>query len=115
MTYCSGLHDESRRNVRMRRSSGFGERSPTRFLSRSPGSHTILLLLCKTCKIYIFVSGAEGIRTPDLRRAKAALSQLSYGPRRAWMVEFTAVGQRGLQRVALILTRTHHACTIGRE
>src|SRR5437667_10532704 len=31
--------------------------------------------------------GAEGIRTPDLRRAKAALSQLSYGPkprRAAW-------------------------------
>jgi hypothetical protein len=27
-----------------------------------------------------FISGAEGIRTPDLRRAKAALSQLSYGP-----------------------------------
>jgi hypothetical protein len=26
--------------------------------------------------------GAEGIRTPDLRRAKAALSQLSYGPAR---------------------------------
>ena len=24
--------------------------------------------------------GAAGIRTPDLRRAKAALSQLSYGP-----------------------------------
>ena len=24
--------------------------------------------------------GAEEIRTPDLRRAKAALSQLSYGP-----------------------------------
>ena len=24
--------------------------------------------------------GAEGIRTPDLRRAKAALSRLSYGP-----------------------------------
>ena len=24
--------------------------------------------------------GAEGIRTPDLRLAKAALSQLSYGP-----------------------------------
>ena len=63
------------------------------------GSHTILLLLCKTCKIYIFVSGAEGIRTPDLRRAKAALSQLSYGPRRAWMVEFTAVGQRGLKKL----------------
>ena len=28
--------------------------------------------------------GAEEIRTPDLRRAKAALSQLSYGPRRVW-------------------------------
>ena len=26
------------------------------------------------------VGGAEEIRTPDLRRAKAALSQLSYGP-----------------------------------
>ncbi len=26
--------------------------------------------------------GAEGIRTPDLRSAIAALSQLSYGPRR---------------------------------
>ena len=26
------------------------------------------------------LGGAEGIRTPDLRRAKAALSQLSYGP-----------------------------------
>jgi hypothetical protein len=25
-------------------------------------------------------SGAEGNRTPDLRRAKAALSRLSYGP-----------------------------------
>src|SRR5215210_668695 len=29
------------------------------------------------------ISGAEGIRTPDLRRAKAALSQLSYGPLRS--------------------------------
>ena len=28
------------------------------------------------------VGGAEEIRTPDLRRAKAALSQLSYGPSR---------------------------------
>jgi hypothetical protein len=25
-----------------------------------------------TCKIAIFISGAEGIRTPDLRRAQAA-------------------------------------------
>jgi hypothetical protein len=31
-------------------------------------------------QIYTFLSGAEGIRTPDLRRAKAALSRLSYGP-----------------------------------
>ena len=33
-----------------------------------------------SCKTAYFGSGAEGIRTPDLRRAKAALSQLSYGP-----------------------------------
>jgi hypothetical protein len=40
-----------------------------------------------TCSVYPFivtatscVGGAEEIRTPDLRRAKAALSQLSYGP-----------------------------------
>ena len=45
-----------------------------------------------------FFSGAEGIRTPDLRRAKAALSQLSYGPDLALCGEFTAVAQRGLRR-----------------
>ena len=28
----------------------------------------------------MLLSGDEGIRTPDLRRAKAALSQLSYIP-----------------------------------
>jgi hypothetical protein len=28
----------------------------------------------------LVIGGAEEIRTPDLRRAKAALSQLSYGP-----------------------------------
>ena len=33
-----------------------------------------------TCKKPVFASGAEGNRTPDLRRAKAALSRLSYGP-----------------------------------
>ena len=42
------------------------------------------------------MSGAEGIRTPDLRRAKAALSQLSYGPKGGWRSEFTAVARRGL-------------------
>src|SRR5256885_2390375 len=35
--------------------------------------------------------GAEGIRTPDLRLAKAALSQLSYGPARR------RVGQPGIE------------------
>ena len=29
---------------------------------------------------FVKLSGDEGIRTPDLRRAKAALSQLSYIP-----------------------------------
>jgi hypothetical protein len=53
------------------------------------------------CKFPHFRSGAEGIRTPDLRRAKAALSQLSYGPRRAWMVEFTAVVPGGLMEVGV--------------
>src|SRR5215212_6530426 len=48
------------------------------------------------CKSASFWSGAEGIRTPDLRRAKAALSRLSYGPERVWRVEFTAVAWRGL-------------------
>jgi hypothetical protein len=41
-----------------------------------------------TCNLLLFRCGAEGIRTPDLRRAKAALSQLSYGP--GWIEdEFT--------------------------
>ena len=39
----------------------------------------------RTCSVLVLptnsvVSGDEGIRTPDLRRAKAALSQLSYIP-----------------------------------
>ena len=41
-------------------------------LQPSPG----LLVL----RVRFQVGGAEEIRTPDLRRAKAALSQLSYGP-----------------------------------
>jgi hypothetical protein len=49
-----------------------------------------------TCKSPYNQSGAEGIRTPDLRRAKAALSRLSYGPKLLWRNEFTAVGWRGL-------------------
>ena len=38
------------------------------------------MLLRFACNTATFQSGAEGIRTPDLRRAKAALSQLSYIP-----------------------------------
>jgi hypothetical protein len=45
------------------------------------------------CKTAALRSGAEGIRTPDLRRAKAALSRLSYGPDLASWGEFTAVAQ----------------------
>ena len=44
-------------------------------LTRVPRSPLVFCL-----QIRVFCSGAEGIRTPDLRRAKAALSQLSYGP-----------------------------------
>ena len=33
-----------------------------------------------TLRNFLLCSGDEGIRTPDLRRAKAALSQLSYIP-----------------------------------
>ena len=41
------------------------------------------------------IGGAEEIRTPDLRRAKAALSQLSYGPSRVLDGEYaTDRGQR---------------------
>jgi hypothetical protein len=43
--------------------------------------------------------GAEGIRTPDLRRAKAALSQLSYGP-----VAPGQVGQPGIEPGTSVLS-----------
>ena len=44
--------------------------------------------------------GAEGIRTPDLRRAKAALSQLSYGP---WDLQ-PVVGVPGLEPGTSVLS-----------
>ncbi len=44
-----------------------------------------------------FESGAEGDRTPDLRAASAALSQLSYGPKKP--SEYRHV-REGCQRVA---------------
>jgi hypothetical protein len=42
--------------------------------------------------------GAEGIRTPDLRLAKAALSQLSYGP------AAVGVGQPGIEPGTSVLS-----------
>jgi hypothetical protein len=46
--------------------------------------HRIPSVLTKGCSFPAFCryfqSGAEGDRTPDLRAASAALSQLSYGP-----------------------------------
>ena len=39
-----------------------------------------MILLHSAPGLQAVVGGAEEIRTPDLRRAKAALSQLSYGP-----------------------------------
>ena len=42
--------------------------------------------------------GAEGTRTPDIRLAKAALSQLSYGPGRTW------VGQPGFEPGTSVLS-----------
>ena len=57
-----------------------------------------------TCKYPYSRSGAEGIRTPDLRRAKAALSRLSYGPERE--TECTpraSVLQRADCRIAVLL------------
>jgi hypothetical protein len=44
--------------------------------------------------------GAEGIRTPDLRRAKAALSQLSYGPEQ-WASLESNQGPQSYQDCAL--------------
>jgi hypothetical protein len=43
---------------------------PTRPSSQRPRVYVVCVLKC----------GAAGIRTPDLRRARAALSRLSYGP-----------------------------------
>ena len=43
-----------------------------RLLSKGPNFDLALtLFFCFTCKYALFRSGAEGIRTPDLRRAKA--------------------------------------------
>ena len=47
-------------------------------MHKAPGAGTGGFSFLTICRSYR--GGAEGIRTPDLRRAKAALSQLSYGP-----------------------------------
>jgi hypothetical protein len=51
------------------------------------------LLRCSLSTFADRNGGAEGIRTPDLRRAKAALSRLSYSP----IVDDRLVGVRGLE------------------
>jgi hypothetical protein len=55
---------------------------------------TLYDLLCVSSHTLssLTLSGDEGIRTPDLRRAKAALSQLSYIP-----VYTVQVGLSGLE------------------
>ena len=45
-----------------------------------PRSQRASGLFFQLCAVLRGWGGAEGIRTPDLRRAKAALSRLSYGP-----------------------------------
>ena len=47
------------------------------------------------------VGGAEGIRTPDLRRARAALSRLSYGPGMVSVTSGDALGRRTRKTPAL--------------
>ena len=52
----------------------------------------------------MLLSGDEGIRTPDLRRAKAALSQLSYIPKLTgsrWAFQDSNLRPRPYQRRAL--------------
>ena len=44
------------------------------------------------------IGGAEEIRTPDLRRAKAALSQLSYGPSGAFQYATAMQSRQVAQR-----------------
>jgi hypothetical protein len=39
-------------------------------------------ILRSTCKSEVFKGGPDETRTRDLRHAKAALSQLSYGPKK---------------------------------
>ena len=46
-------------------------------------------------------NGDEGIRTPDLLRAKQMLSQLSYVPRKLWAFQESNLGPYPYQGYAL--------------
>src|SRR5207302_6715591 len=71
-------------------------RAPDNIQSRAPRIFTISRLR-RPAQVFCW-GGAEGIRTPDLRRAKAALSQLSYGPARR------RVGQPGIEPGTSVLS-----------
>ena len=66
-------------------------------VARPANIHYIPPALCRASP-FSLRGGAEGIRTPDLRRAKAALSQLSYGPARR------RVGQPGIEPGTSVLS-----------
>jgi hypothetical protein len=75
-------------------SSWCARRAPT------SGSPTLATPVASLLRLSMYLRrGAAGIRTPDLRRAKAALSQLSYGPLcpRHRRVTPTPVGAPGLE------------------
>jgi hypothetical protein len=57
-----------------------------------------------------FLSGDEGIRTPDPLRAKQVLSQLSYAPWLVYLPVRFAVGLPGLEPGASVLSglRSNH-------
>ena len=56
-------------------------------MAGADGETVVLSLIELHCWPWLRVGGAEGTRTPDIRLAKAALSQLSYGPRDEPMVQ----------------------------
>jgi hypothetical protein len=55
----------------------------SRFLTESAQDQATIRLLLSISSVVNVPGGAAGIRTPDLRRAKAALSRLSYSPSRS--------------------------------
>ena len=53
----------------------------------------IAYYLGETCIGHTDISGAEGIRTPDLLLAKQALSQLSYSPNGNYCIRYCVVAK----------------------